>query len=56
VSTGRESEGITTVTWTDLRFTTGPPVGRVDDRRGGFFTATVAVGPDGGIVQERLGP
>jgi membrane-bound metal-dependent hydrolase YbcI (DUF457 family) len=55
VSTGRGRDGATTVTWTDLRFTTGPPVGRVDDRRGGFFTAAVVVGPEGGIVQERVG-
>jgi hypothetical protein len=51
-----ERDGGTTVTWTDLRFATAPPRSRAGDRRGGFFTATVVVGPDGQTMQERRGP
>jgi len=48
--------GVTTVRWTDVRFVSGAAAA-FEQRRPGpsFFTATVAVGADGRILQERLG-
>jgi hypothetical protein len=50
-----DPHGVTTVRWTDVRFASGG--GALDQRRPGpnFFTATVTVGADGQILQERLG-
>jgi hypothetical protein len=50
-----EPDGSTTVTWSDMRFVMGPPRTRADRQRAGFFSATVRVGADGTILQERLG-
>jgi membrane-bound metal-dependent hydrolase YbcI (DUF457 family) len=49
-----DAQGVTTVRWTDVRFTS---VGVSEQRRSGpsFFTATVIVGADGRILRERLG-
>jgi inner membrane protein len=51
-----DAHGVTTVRWTDVRFASGG-VALTEQRRVGpsFFTATVVVGADGQIVQERLG-
>jgi membrane-bound metal-dependent hydrolase YbcI (DUF457 family) len=50
-----DAQGLTTVRWTDVRFVFG--VGLADRPRGGpdMFTATVRVGPNGEILDERLG-
>ena len=50
-----DAQGVTTVRWTDVRFATGG-VG-IDQRRPvpNFFTATVTVGADAQILQQRLG-
>jgi membrane-bound metal-dependent hydrolase YbcI (DUF457 family) len=50
-----DAHGVTTVRWTDVRFATGGVA--LEQRRPGpnFFTATVSVGADGQILQERLG-
>jgi membrane-bound metal-dependent hydrolase YbcI (DUF457 family) len=50
-----DPQGTTTVRWTDVRFAGGPfaldqPAPRVN-----MFTATVRVGPDGQVLEERLG-
>ena len=48
-------DGITTVRWSDLRFVQGD----LDDPRQfrrGLFGATVVIGPDGTIREQRLGP
>ena len=48
-------DGTTTVRWSDLRFVQG----NLDDPRQfrrGLFGATVVLGPDGAIREERLGP
>jgi membrane-bound metal-dependent hydrolase YbcI (DUF457 family) len=50
-----DPHGVTTVRWTDVRFASGGLA--LEQRRPGssFFTATVTVGTDGQILQERLG-
>ena len=51
-----DPHGMTTVRWTDVRFVSGGVA--VEQRRPGgasFFTATVIVGADGQVLQERLG-
>jgi len=50
-----DAQGNTVVRWTDVRFVLG--VGMSDRPRGGpdMFTATVRVGPNGEILDERLG-
>ena len=48
-------DGTATVRWTDVRFIEGS----LDDPRQfrrGLFGATVVVGPDGGVRENRLGP
>jgi membrane-bound metal-dependent hydrolase YbcI (DUF457 family) len=49
-----DAKGVTTVRWTDVRFAAN---GLASERRPGprFFTATVTVGADGRILEERLG-
>lgn len=49
-----DAQGVTTVRWTDVRFTQNA---LSSEQRPGprFFTATVTVGADGRILQERLG-
>lgn len=44
--------GVTTVRWTEVRFI--DPRG-ASDRRSGFFSATVRIGPDGEVLDARLG-
>jgi membrane-bound metal-dependent hydrolase YbcI (DUF457 family) len=52
-----DEAGVATVRWTDVRFleaprrSDGPPAARST-----LFMATVRVGPDGSIVEQRLGP
>jgi len=51
-----DPHGVTTVRWTDVRFVSGGVA--LEQRRPGgasFFTATVIVGADGQVLQERLG-
>ena len=50
-----DPHGVTTVRWTDVRFAGGGVA--LNQRRAApnFFTATVTVGADGQILQERLG-
>jgi membrane-bound metal-dependent hydrolase YbcI (DUF457 family) len=50
-----DPHGVTTVRWTDVRFASGGVA--LEQRRPGasFFTATVTVGTDGQVLQERLG-
>jgi inner membrane protein len=48
-----DANGVTTVRWTDMRFAMNR-VGTAE-REGGIFLATVRVGPDGTILEERLG-
>jgi hypothetical protein len=51
-----DDAGVATVQWTDVRFTEAPP--RVDvagEARTSFFMATVRIGPDGHILEQRLG-
>jgi hypothetical protein len=43
------------VRWNDVRFTVAAPRTPVDAPRASFFTATVAVAPDGRVLEERLG-
>ena len=54
-----EPDGTATVRWTDMRFVDGSPsstpTGGAAARRN-FFTATVRIGPDGRVLEERLGP
>ena len=50
-----DSDQVTTVRWTDVRFAGGPVA---LDQRGGrssIFTATVRVAPDGNILEQFLG-
>lgn len=65
-------DGTTTVRWTEMRFTgglvpsgvegpvpsgvEGPTAGDQRDRRSDFFSATVRVDVNGGILEQRLGP
>jgi membrane-bound metal-dependent hydrolase YbcI (DUF457 family) len=51
----RDPGGGATVRWTDLRFGDGVPRRGQDPRTAGLFSATVRVGPDGGILAQRLG-
>jgi len=50
-----DTNGVTTVRWTDMRFMDGPPRGGSSDVRGGLFTAVVRIGPDGRVLEQRLG-
>jgi membrane-bound metal-dependent hydrolase YbcI (DUF457 family) len=47
--------GGATVQFTDLRFAMGPATRQLQARRSALFTATVRVGPDNEILEERLG-
>jgi membrane-bound metal-dependent hydrolase YbcI (DUF457 family) len=53
--TAVDAQGVTVVRWTDMRFVFG--IGVADRPRGGpdMFTATVRVGANGDIIDERLG-
>jgi membrane-bound metal-dependent hydrolase YbcI (DUF457 family) len=48
-----QETGVATVRWTDMRFVAGP----IDQRttRGNLFTATVRLGPDGRLLDAKLG-
>ena len=50
-----QPDGSVTVHWTDVRFTAAAPRTPVDRRRAGFFSATVVLGADGGILEQGLG-
>ena len=50
-----DSDGITTVRWNEMRFTRGEAGADQRNRREEFFTATVRIGGDGRIVDQRLG-
>ena len=50
-----ESSGGVTVRWTDLRFGDGVPRRGQDPRTGGLFSAVVLLGPDGEVLEQRLG-
>jgi hypothetical protein len=50
-----EPSGAATVLFTDLRFAMGPLNPQLQARRAGLFTVTVVIGPDGEIIDERLG-
>jgi len=48
-------DGTITVQWTDMRFTTTPLTPRASPNRRSLFSATVRIGADGAILDERLG-
>ena len=50
-----DQKGVTTVRWTDIRFTSGPMAPSQSLRPVNMFTATVRIGPDSRILQETLG-
>jgi len=50
-----DGDGITTVRWSDMRFTGGEGGADLRERREEFFTATVRLDRDGRIVDQRLG-
>ena len=50
-----DSQGVTTVRWTDVRFVGGATGLDQPAPRAGLFTATIRVAPDGRILDEKLG-
>ena len=50
-----DAHGVTTVRWTDVRFSASGVTAEGSRPAPGFFTATVMVGADGQILRERLG-
>ena len=51
-----DRDGITTVRWTDVRFSSGPrPPGAPSDSVANLFTATVRIAADGRILDAQLG-
>jgi hypothetical protein len=51
-----DRDGITTVRWTDVRFSAGPrPPGVPNDSIANLFTAAVRIAADGQILDARLG-
>jgi hypothetical protein len=50
-----DQHGVTTVRWSDMRFAGGPFALDQPAPRGNIFTATVRIGPDGQVLEERLG-
>jgi membrane-bound metal-dependent hydrolase YbcI (DUF457 family) len=50
-----DQHGVTTVRWSDMRFAGGPFALDQPAPRGNIFTATVRIGPDGQVVEEKLG-
>ena len=55
VRTFVDPDGVTTVRWEDMRFadlTTSP---NRPNQRSNLFTAIVRIGPDGRVLEERLG-
>jgi membrane-bound metal-dependent hydrolase YbcI (DUF457 family) len=50
-----DQKGVTTVRWTDIRFTSGPMAPSQSLRPVNMFTATIRIGPDSRILQETLG-
>ena len=54
VRTFTDPGGVTTVRWNDVRFVAGVWPGDVQ-RRADLFSALVRVGPDGRVIEERLG-
>ena len=50
-----DADGITTVRWTDVRFVGGPIAIDQPAPRALPFTATVRLGADGRVIEERLG-
>jgi membrane-bound metal-dependent hydrolase YbcI (DUF457 family) len=50
-----DADGITTVRWNEMRFTRGEPGADQPGRREAFFTATVRIGREGRIIDQRLG-
>jgi membrane-bound metal-dependent hydrolase YbcI (DUF457 family) len=50
-----DADGVTTVRWNEMRFTRGEAGADQPGRREEFFTATVRIGRDGRIINQRLG-
>ena len=50
-----DSRGVTTVRWTDMRFVGGPTAPDQPAARAVPFTASVRIGADGKVVEEKLG-
>ena len=50
-----DAQGITTVRWSDMRFAGGLPGQDERTSRAVPFTATVRIGTDGQVLEERLG-
>jgi inner membrane protein len=50
-----DGDGVTTVRWNEMRFTRGEVDAGQRGRREEFFTATVRIGRDGRIIEQRLG-
>jgi len=50
-----DADGVTTVRWNEMRFTRGEVDAGQRGRREEFFTATVRIGRDGRIIEQRLG-
>ena len=51
-----DQTGTATVRWTDVRFMDAAPPPNRGLQRGNLFTAVVRIGPDGEVLDERLGP
>lgn len=51
-----DPDGATTVRWSEMRFIGAPALPGQRDRRLRLFTATIRVGADGRILEQRLGP
>ena len=54
--TAIDSRGVTTVRFTDVRFVGGVTGLDQPAPRGGLFTATIRIGPDGRVIEQFLGP
>ena len=50
-----DGDGVTTVRWNEMRFTRGNAGAGQPATREEFFTATVRIGRDGRIIEQRLG-
>ena len=50
-----DGDGVTTVRWNEMRFTSGEAGAGQPGRREEFFTATVRIDRDGRIIEQRLG-